>query len=412
MLLSKDSTAARHWSARPVSVACSPLQSIDPNISTAGGHSCISYTALRCRDELSDMINQPGADVLRDSGGQEWRPSSSIPLLVPLLQPLASQALAAHVRPPLRCRDELFDMINEEPTCYETVVAKNGGSVPPPKPKRSSSMYSEPQKPAAPKAPKPVRILHILLVICSSAADSRQGASPSTFTRPEWVVSSCKDRQSLQPWKYPSRESFPLSSLLEVAIRAVQTMAGQQLSLHACTMLCCLALQLSSQACLSAAVSTGAGVSLRIPLGGQHTADSEEEGDEGEHETYADCAVLTCSHCSRPAKPVCHAGILPRNPLGDWQGPADDWTTWPLDIVRASNPSCAHKSLMQAYRREPHSEDDDDADSDDDDEEGDNETYADGEGDPCPNCGRIYKCALLVCATRLSFCWQAELLAG
>lgn len=61
---------------------------------------------------------------------------------------------------------------------------------------------------------------------------------------------------------------------------------------------------------------------------------------------------------------------------------------------------------MQAYRREVHSEDED-LDSDED-EEGDNETYADGEGDPCPNCGRIYKCALhrvLLRALRAAQSW-------
>jgi len=39
---------------------------------------------------------------------------------------------------------------------------------------------------------------------------------------------------------------------------------------------------------------------------------------------------------------------------------------------------------------------DDDSDNDDEEEDGPvpgDDQYADGEGDPCPNCGRVYRCA-------------------
>ena len=39
-------------------------------------------------------------------------------------------------------------------------------------------------------------------------------------------------------------------------------------------------------------------------------------------------------------------------------------------------------------RHTGYDEDDEEADDDDDDDDG---AYADGEGEPCPNCGRVYR---------------------
>ena len=54
-----------------------------------------------------------------------------------------------------RCRERLFELINTEPTCYEIVIGKAAGSAPV-KPKRSTSLYSDPA-PATRQPPRPSR---------------------------------------------------------------------------------------------------------------------------------------------------------------------------------------------------------------------------------------------------------------
>ena len=53
-----------------------------------------------------------------------------------------------------------------------------------------------------------------------------------------------------------------------------------------------------------------------------------------------------------------------------------------------SRPQARPAERGSAPRHTGYDEDDDDEDEDDDDADG---GFADGEGDPCPNCGRVYR---------------------
>lgn len=54
------------------------------------------------------------------------------------------------------CRERLFELINEAPTCYEIVIGKAAGPAPV-KPKRSSSLYSDPAPVPSRQPPRPSR---------------------------------------------------------------------------------------------------------------------------------------------------------------------------------------------------------------------------------------------------------------
>lgn len=60
-----------------------------------------------------------------------------------------------------------------------------------------------------------------------------------------------------------------------------------------------------------------------------------------------------------------------------------------------------HANLLQVQRLNGKHEDDDDDDDYEDEEEEEaiavaGEAYGDGDGDPCPNCGRQYRCCILL----------------
>ena len=70
--------------------------------------------------------------------------------------------------PDVLCRERLFELINEKPTCYEIVIGKATGPAPI-KPKRSSSLYSDPAPPSRqpPRPSRPVRACLPALLLAS-----------------------------------------------------------------------------------------------------------------------------------------------------------------------------------------------------------------------------------------------------
>jgi hypothetical protein len=62
-----------------------------------------------------------------------------------------------------------------------------------------------------------------------------------------------------------------------------------------------------------------------------------------------------------------------------------------------SRPQARPAERGSAPRHTGYDEDDDEEDDDDDDADG---GFADGEGDPCPNCGRVYRYLHLLCHGR------------